>query len=142
MEHEGHVVVAGGSEPVNHLCSYWRYFGSPPALVVRPDGSRTLVVQLDEVEGASAEPFADDVAPYGARGFGLVPDQLPLLAGAVATHVDGAGRVGVAAVAAVAGFAELLAASVSGMVLDVGPALRAIRLVKDRDELERINASY
>jgi Xaa-Pro aminopeptidase len=133
------VVVAAGSEPVNHLCGYWRYFGSPPALVVGRDGRRLLLVQHDEVEGASARSFADDVAPYGARGFGLVPDQLPLLAGAVAAHHDLTGRVGVAGVA---GFAELLAASVTGTVVDVGPALHAIRLVKDRDELERINASY
>jgi len=131
--------VAAGSESVNHLCGYWRYFGSPPALVVGRDGSRTLVVQLDEAEGASAGGFADDVVPYGAHGFGLVPDQLPLRTGAVAARVAGAGRIGVAAVA---GFAELLSASITGTVFDVGPALHKIRLVKDRDELDRINASY
>ena len=41
------VLVAAGSESVNHLCGYWRYFGSPPAPVVDGDGTRTLVVQFD-----------------------------------------------------------------------------------------------
>jgi len=131
--------VAAGAEPVNHLCGYWRYFGSPPAFTVGRDGRRTLVVQLDEAEEARSTADADEVATYGAHGFGLVPDQLPLVADAVATHVRAAGRVGVAAAGA---FHGLLETRLSGALVDVGPALRTIRLVKDRDELERIHAAY
>ena len=40
--------VVFGSDNVNHLCGYWRYFGGPSALVIGRDGERTLVVMLDE----------------------------------------------------------------------------------------------
>src|SRR2546421_184716 len=83
-EHGLDAVVACGAEHVNHLCGYWRYFGSPPALVVGRDGARTLVVQLDEADEARTCRLVDQIATYGSRGFGLVPDQTPLLVAAVA----------------------------------------------------------
>jgi Xaa-Pro dipeptidase len=142
MADEGlEVVVAAGAETVNHLCGYWRYFGSPAGLVVGHDGLRTLVVQVDESEGALGERFADDVATYGSRGFGLVPDQRPLLAAAVAElpRVAAARRLGVASDG---DFAQLLARHVRASLFDAGPPLRSIRLVKDPDELARILAAY
>ena len=77
-EHGLDVFVAAGSEAVNHLCGYWRYFGSPPALVVGRDGARTLVVQLDEAEErAGPPPRRPGRRPTARAGFGLVPDQPP-----------------------------------------------------------------
>jgi Xaa-Pro aminopeptidase len=142
MADEGlEVVVAAGAETVNHLCGYWRYFGFPAGLVVGHDGLLTLVVQVDEREGALEEGSADEVATYGSRGFGLVPDQRPLLAAAVAQlpRVAAAARLGVASDG---DFAQLLGGHVRASICDAGPTLRSIRLVKDPDELARILAAY
>jgi Xaa-Pro aminopeptidase len=134
-------VVAAGTDAVNHLCGYWRYFGSPPAIVVGRDGGRTLVVQVDEAEEARETAAVEELVTYGARGFGLVPNQLPLVAAAVAglpllrrsTAIGAAGG---------GSFDDLLAAQLSPTVHDVAPVLHRIRLVKDEDELRRINAAY
>src|SRR5581483_6255793 len=43
MEDEGlDCTVVFGTDNVNHLCGYWRYFGGPSALVVPRDGERRL----------------------------------------------------------------------------------------------------
>jgi Xaa-Pro aminopeptidase len=135
-------VVAAGAGFVTHLCGYWRYFGSMPALVVGRDGARTLFVQLDEADEARECPLVDDVATYGSRGFGLVPDQAPLLAQAVAQSplLARAKTVGLAAEGGT--FADALGRRLSASMTAVTPVLGAIRLVKDEDELEQILAAY
>lgn len=141
-ERELDLVVAAGAEAVNHLCGYWRYFGSPPALAVERDGTTTLLVQLDEEAAASAGAHAATVATYGARGFGLRPDPTPDLAAALAAlpPVRDAGRIGLAA--GDPSLSQQVAALVGGAVSDVGAVLQRLRLVKDRDELGRILAAY
>ena len=63
--------VVFGSDNVNHLCGYWRYFGGPSALVIGRDGERTLVVMLDEAPVAEKLSAADRVLGFGERGFGI-----------------------------------------------------------------------
>ena len=135
------VAVAAGVETVVHLAGYWRYFGSPPALVLDRNGERTLVVQFDEAEEAASGDFGR-VVSYGSRGFGLVPDQLPLLADVVAAlpSVAGAARVGVAGGGGA--FARSLAVHVDATFESLDKDLAAIALVKDADELERIAEAY
>jgi Xaa-Pro aminopeptidase len=141
-EHGLDAVVACGAEHVNHLCGYWRYFGSPPALVVGRDGARTLVVQFDEANEARTCRLVDQTAAYGSRGFGLVPDQTPLLVAAVEALpvLEHAREIGIASDGGnvSAAFAERMTASIN----DAGPMLRSIRFVKDPDELERIRTAY
>jgi Xaa-Pro dipeptidase len=134
--------VAAGTEPVDHLCGYWRYFGSPPAFVLDGSGETTLVVQSDEADEARRGGFADRIAAYGARGFGLVPDQLPLLLDALVALpvVAGGARIGVAGGGA--RLAASLAERIPGAVEGLDEELAAIALVKDRDELERIADAY
>ena len=43
-----------GSDHLNHLGGYWRYFGGPAALVIAKDGERTLVVMRDEAPIAAS----------------------------------------------------------------------------------------
>jgi Xaa-Pro aminopeptidase len=127
---------------VNHLIGYSRYFGSPAAAVISADGTRSLIVARDEAEGASAEGLADHLYSYGERGFGLVPDQTPLLADALAAvpEVADASRAGFSS--------ELphLRACLEGPralpLVDAGAELARIRLVKDEAELVRIERSY
>src|SRR5262249_21738868 len=77
--------VVFGADHVNHLAGYHRYFGGASALAVGADGSRTLVVALDEAPIARELSLADEVVPYGVRGFGLDLDPLgsliPVVAG-------------------------------------------------------------
>jgi Xaa-Pro aminopeptidase len=135
-------VVAAGAAPVTHLCGYWRYFGSLPALVVGADGVRTLFVQVDEADEARECRLVDDVATYGSRGFGLVPDPAPLLAEVVAESPVLARATAVGLAADGGTFADALAGRLTASIADVTPVLAAIRRVKDRDELERILAAY
>ncbi len=131
-----------GADNVNHLCGYWRYFGGPSALVIGSDGERTLVVMLDEVPIARALSDADHVLGYGERGFGINLDPITDLVATVAAvpAVALARRLGVASELAAA--VEPLAAAVSGTVVGAVGALHRIRLIKDWDELEKINAAY
>ena len=76
--------VVFGTDNVNHLCGYWRYFGGPSALVVGRDGERTLVVMLDEARIASELASADEVIGFGERGFGIDLDPVAGLIGSVA----------------------------------------------------------
>ena len=82
MDTEGvEALVAFGADAVNYLGGYWRYYGGPSALVLGPDGGRTLVVMRDEVPVAERLGEADQVVGYGERGFGIDLAPLPLLAG-------------------------------------------------------------
>lgn len=135
-------LVAAGSMPVNHLLGYRRYFGGPAAAVVDAGGARALLVPHDEMEGAEALGVADCVHRYGARGFGLVPDQAPLLAKATAAlrEVRDAARIGV--VSEVPGLKDLLQGLMQAPLIDAEDELTRIRLVKDPDEIERIRTAY
>ena len=134
--------VVFGADPVNHLAGYWRYFGGPSGLVVGRDGERTLVVALDEAPIARELSSADEVRPYGERGFGLDLDRLarllPVLAGVPA--LDRARRVGVAS--ELPGADERLAQETSAELVPAAAELARNRLRKDPDELERIRAAY
>jgi Xaa-Pro aminopeptidase len=135
-------VVVFGPDNVNHLCGYWRYYGGPSAFVVAPDGSSTLAVMLDEAPIAREQSSANDVLGYGVRGFGINLDPVADLIDALAAvpAVAGARRIAVASELPRAD--ARLAAAVTGTPVDASGALRRIRLVKDWDELEKINASY
>jgi len=134
--------VVFGADPVNHLAGYWRYFGGPAGLVVGRDGERTLVVALDEAPVARELSSADEVLPYGERGFGIDLDPLgglvPVLA--AVPVLARARRVGVAS--ELPGAEERLAAATSAELVPAAAELARIRLRKDADELERIRAAY
>jgi Xaa-Pro aminopeptidase len=135
--------VLFGADHVNHLAGYWRYFGGAAAVVVGRDGRRILVVALDEAPIARELSVADDVLPYGERGFGLDLDPLGSLVPVVASLdvVATSHRIGVASElpGAEERFAE---AAASAELASASGALAAMRLRKDADELERIAASY
>ena len=134
--------IALGADNVNHLCGYWRYFGGPSALVVGADGERTLIVMRDEVPIATTLSDADEVLGYGERGFGINLDPLTDLVAAVTSvpAVARAGRIGVASELPTA--VERIGASASGAIVAADAALHRIRLIKDWDELEKVNAAY
>lgn len=134
--------VAVGADHVNHLTGYWRYFGMPAAAVVQSDGRRTLALIRFEEEPARELSDADEIAVYGERGFGLDLDPAAGLVNTIVRlpGVAEARRIGLAS--ELPGVAEAIAGQVSAEVVEADGALSRIRLVKDRDELERIGASY
>jgi Xaa-Pro aminopeptidase len=134
--------VVFGIDNVNHLCGYWRYFGGPSALVIGRDGERTLAVMLDEAPIAEKLSNADAVLGFGERGFGIDLDPVAGLIEMLAAipTVARASRIGVAS--EIPGADARLSAAVPAVVVDAGRALHRIRLVKDWDELEKINAGY
>jgi Xaa-Pro aminopeptidase len=143
MEEEGvDCVAAFGADNVNYLGGYWRYYGGPSGLVLGRDGERTLVVMRDEVPVAQRLGDADTVVGYGERGFGIVLDPLPILAGEVAT-------VPAFAAARVIGVADglgpmtgLLGAHSAARLVAADAELVRVRLLKDSDELARILHAY
>ena len=134
--------VVFGADNVNHLCGYWRYFGGPSALVVGRDGERTLAVMQDEAPIAQALSAADLVLGYGERGFGIDLDPVAGLVATVAAvpAVAQARRIGVSS--ELPGADMRLGAAVSGTPVGADAVLHRIRLIKDWDELEKINAGY
>jgi Xaa-Pro aminopeptidase len=135
-------VVAFGSDNVNYLAGYWRYYGGPSGVVVGADGERTLAVMRDEVPVAERLGRADRVLGFGVRGFGIELNPSPLLADAIASvpALASAGRVGLAD--GLGGMGELLAARASAELVAADAALVRLRLVKDVDELARIRHAY
>ena len=134
--------VVFGIDNVNHLCGYWRYYGGPSALVIGRDGERTLVVMRDEVPVASSLSDADHVLGYGERGFGINLDPFTDLIAIVAAvpAVTTAHSLGVSSGLPTAD--TRLAAAISGSIVGADAVLHRIRLIKDWDELEKINAGY
>ena len=70
-------LVITGTDLVNWLTGYSRYYGGPSALILDPAGRRTLVVLRDEVPVAERLADADRIVGYGERGFGLELSPLP-----------------------------------------------------------------
>jgi Xaa-Pro aminopeptidase len=134
--------VVFGATNVAHLGGYARYYGGPAGLAIGRDGSRTLVVMHDEVPVARDLGQADEVLPYGDRGFGINLNPLPLLAAAVAEVglVRSAARIGFND--EIGGMAELLRANSDAEQVDASQTLYQIRLVKDEDELVKVLHSY
>lgn len=135
-------VVAAGRLAVNHLLSYWRYFGGPAATVINADGTRALLVGHDEGESARELGLADSVHTYGTRGFGLVPDPSPQIAQAISAlpQLNAAAQVGLAS--EIPALTQHLRSLCDQPFVDAHETLKRIRLVKDADELERIAHSY
>lgn len=134
--------VVFGADNVNHLCGYSRYYGGPSALVIGRDGERTLAVMLDEASIARELSGADEVLGYGERGFGLNLDPVADLITMLASVPVLANAQRVAVASELPGVDVRLAAAISGTPVDASGALHRIRLIKDRDELEKIAASY
>ena len=134
--------VVFGTDNVNHLSGYWRYYGGHSALVIGADGERTLVAMRDEVAIAEAHSDADHVLGYGERGFGINLDPFTDLVATVVAipAVAAARRIGVSS--ELPTVEARLAAAVSGSVVEADGVLHRIRLIKDWDELEKINAGY
>ncbi len=134
--------VVFGPDHVNHLCCYSRYYGGPSALVVARDGEQTLVVMLDEAPVARELSGANEVIGYGERGFGINLDPVADLIETLTAVPVVAGARRIAVASELPGASARLAAAVTGVPVDATDALHRIRLVKDWDELEKINASY
>ena len=131
-----------GSDHLNHLGGYWRYFGGPAALVIAKDGERTLVVMRDEAPIAAEIATVDEVVGYGERGFGLDLDPAATLIATVAAlpAIAAAGRIGFAS--ELPGLEARVAKHLAATRVDAGDVLHQIRLVKDEDELTRIHTAY
>ena len=70
--------VVFGTDNVNHLCGYWRYYGGPSALVIGGDGERTLVVMRDEAPIARGLSDADEVIGYASAASGSTWTSSPI----------------------------------------------------------------
>jgi Xaa-Pro aminopeptidase len=134
-------LIVAGPVPVNHLLGYWRYFGGAAAAVIDADGDTRLVVAHDEAETAE-QSAAGSVHAYGERGFGLVPDQAPLLAAALAALAQVQGAAGVGFASDTPGLEGRLGELLRVPLTNASDELARIRLLKDADELERIRHSY
>lgn len=134
--------VVAGADAVTHLAGYWRYYGSPSALVIDREGRRTLLVMLDEVRIAEELSEADEVIGYGERGFGIVLDPRPALVESLAAvpAVAAARRIGFSS--ELGGLEEELARHVGAERVSAAATLHALRMIKDEDELVKILAAY
>lgn len=134
--------VVFGTDNVNHLCGYWRYFGGPSALAIDRDGRRTLAVMLDEEEIARELSEADEVIGYGERGFGIDLDPIADLVASLA-EVGAVKEAGTIAVSSeLPGADTRLGQAIGAETIDAGEILHRLRLIKDEDELQKILASY
>jgi Xaa-Pro aminopeptidase len=134
--------VVAGSDAVNHLAGYWRYYGGPSALVVDRERTRTLVVMRDEARIARELSEADEVVGYGERGFGIELNVVPRLVDSLATvpAVASASRIGFAS--ELGGLEDALAREASAERVAAAQTLHDLRMVKDEDELEKILVAY
>jgi Xaa-Pro aminopeptidase len=134
--------VVAGSDAVNHLAGYWRYYGGPSALVIDSDRSRTLSVMIDETRIARELSDADEVVGYGERGFGIDLNPLPRLVEALAAipALARAKRIGFAST--LPGLEAQLARSVDAERVSAESVLHRLRMIKDEDELTKILEAY
>ncbi len=132
-------LVAVGARYATWLTGYARYFAGTSATVVTPDGEVELVTSPDEAPVAERESSARQVSTYGTGGFGLDLDPLSTLLGALGETdlVTKASTIGVAGLDP-----GLLARLGWSRAIDVGGAVEQEMAVKDRDEAEKVAASY
>jgi Xaa-Pro aminopeptidase len=131
-------LIVAGTDLVNWLAGYSRYYGGLSAVVIGRGGERILVVPRDEVAIADRSSDADRVTGYGERGFGLELNPAPLLLSALRelSTVSSAGRIATAG-SAVADFA-----APGAEVVSADEVLHRLSLVKDPDELTKIYHAY
>ena len=134
--------IALGADNVNHLCGYWRYFGGPPRSSSAPTASGP-----DRHAGRGADRDARIRMPTrcsatGSAASGSTSTRSPTSSSAVTAvpAVARARRIGVASELPTA--VERIGASASGAIVGADAALHRIRLIKDWDELEKVNAAY
>jgi Xaa-Pro aminopeptidase len=141
-ERELDCTVVAGSDAVNHLAGYWRYYGGPSALVIDRGRKRTLAVMIDETKVARELSDADEVVGYGERGFGIDLDPLPKLAATLAEvpAVAEAKRIGLGST--LAGLGPELERRVGAELVSADSTLHRLRMIKDEDELVKILEAY
>ena len=134
--------VVAGSDAINHLAGYWRYYGGPSALVIDRERKRTLVVMFDETRIARELSDADEVLGYGERGFGIDLDPLPRLVSTLSAvpTVARAKRLGFAST--LPGLEEAFGQSVAAERIAADATLHRLRMIKDEDELAKILEAY
>lgn len=132
-------LIVTGPALVTWITGYARYYGGPGAVVIGPDGERTLVALRDEVAVAEQLADADRVVGYGERGFGLELNPIPLLASEVhkVSVVSAARRLGVAG-----DHSGGVMAGRTATIVAADDALHKMSLVKDADELAKIFHAY
>lgn len=132
-------LIVTGTDLVTWITGYSRYYGGAAAVVIGPDGDRTLVALRDEVPVAEQLADADRIVGYGERGFGLELNPIPLLAAEVhkVGIVSSARRLGVAG-----DHADGVAAGRTAAIVTADDALHGMSLVKDADELVKIFHAY
>lgn len=132
-------IVAVGPSYATWLSRYHRYAGGLTATVVGPANEVEVVASADEAPIVEQESTATRVHVYGEPGFGLDLDPTPWL-------VDALSRVGLLRRCARLGVAgatpTVLRQGELTSVLPVDGQLAAVMAVKDRDEAEKITASY
>lgn len=127
--------VVAGVDHTCHLTGYFRYMGTPAAVIVGPNAERTVVVARFEVAAAENEVDADAVVGYGSDD---LLDFVPMRALATACReLVPSSRV---AIAGHPGFTSLLGEGLEPV--DITPDLMLLRRVKDDDELDRIQAAF
>ncbi len=138
-DHSLDCLVVVGKQYATWLTGYSRYFAGISATVVGPSGDVELVTSPDEAAVAERESTAARVWTYGTGGFGLDLDPLSSLLSSLTqvAAVKKASRIGVAGLP----ISALSGRDLEGLT-DVNAAVEAEILVKDRDEAEKVGASY
>lgn len=128
-------LLATGPDHVTHLAGYNRYLAGPSAVILRGGGQQCLIVPRPELDIARESSTADDVLGYGT------PDLLDL--DPEATMLDFCSTLLAPGAVALAGPGGVRARSHDQLAgaTAFDTQLEEIRLVKDRDELERIRRS-
>ncbi len=132
-------IVAVGKQYATWLTGYSRYFAGISATVIGTGDETELVTSPDEAPVAERESSATKVWTYGTGGFGLDMNPLSTLLSALpqVDLIKNASRIGLAG---------LSPSALSGLGLpaltDVGSAVEAQILLKDRDEAEKVATSY
>jgi Xaa-Pro aminopeptidase len=132
-------LVATGSDNVTYLAEYTRRNGSCAAVVVGPQGERTIVVGANESDAARKLGRAEAIHTYGTSGIGAGASPDAELAEAVESLVlvRHARRLGIAD--DTGALAKRLS---SKEIVSASEAIAALRRQKDPDELLRILHSY
>lgn len=129
-------LLAIGADHVTHLSGYTRYLAGHAAVIVKGDGHTSLIVPSAELEVARAESAVDEVFGYGAPDL-LALDPLRTML-ELAVTLLGPGSV------ALAGSTDARRCLPEKLRDPVAfdDALENVQLVKDPDEIDRIERSY